>query len=46
MQKEKIKSVARCVLGVLGVAGVLTIAAVAPEFSPNAQNVWLERQKI
>lgn len=30
MQKEKIKSIAKCVLGVLGVAGVLTIAAVAP----------------
>ena len=30
MQKEKIKSIARCVLAVLGVAGVLTIAAVAP----------------
>lgn len=30
MQKEKIKSIARCVIGVLGVVGVLTIVAVAP----------------
>jgi len=30
MEREKIKSIAKCVLGVLGVAGVLTIAAVAP----------------
>lgn len=30
MKQEKIKSIAKCVLGVLGVAGVLTIAAVAP----------------
>ena len=30
MEREKIKSIAKCVLGVLGVAGVLTIAAIAP----------------
>jgi len=30
MEREKIKSIAKCVMGVLGVAGVLTIAAVAP----------------
>src|SRR3989344_6137536 len=30
MEREKIKSIAKCVMGVLGVAGVLTIAAIAP----------------